>query len=122
MANRFGRAARHHRLTQRMTLREVARQIGITAAYVSDIERGNRAAPRLQMAERWARVINADPRKLGNLALLDRPTVSLALDVSNRDSLRNQVAFALLARWETLTDDDCRRILAAINGNEDTRD
>jgi predicted transcriptional regulator len=57
-----GASFRKERLKAGVSLREVARQMGISAAYLSDLERGNRNWTRA-LANRYERGIIAIPKK-----------------------------------------------------------
>jgi len=58
--NQFGAAVRTIREGNGITLRELARRLGWSAAYVSDIERGRRSPPGLgTQVQNWADAIGA---------------------------------------------------------------
>ena len=54
---KFGSYMRMKREEKKITLRTFAKEIGITAAYLSDIEKGNRAAPKSKLAEICDRLV-----------------------------------------------------------------
>jgi len=57
---------RHARQARGFTLRHAAALIGVSAGYLSRLERGLRA-PRMAVAERWAAVLRVDGDLAGEL-------------------------------------------------------
>jgi transcriptional regulator with XRE-family HTH domain len=68
----FGKALREARNLQGKSLREVASKLGISAPYLSDVERGNRAPLKPGRIKKAAVVLNADLSQLLALADLAR--------------------------------------------------
>lgn len=118
MARRFAEAALKWRLQARTSLREVARALELTPAYISDIERGNRNAPAPEIARRWAKVIGANADEFERLARLDRRAIELPVDQENPEAVRNELALALARGWEEWNEEDIQRILDAVNGGQ----
>lgn len=116
VGKRFAEVAQKQRLEARISLREVARMLGLTPAYISDIERGNRNAPSPEIARRWAEVIGADPEQFERLARLDRRAIELPVDQDHPEAARNELALALARGWEELSEEDIQRILSVVNG------
>lgn len=112
----FGDLVRTQRTRMRRSLREVARGLGLTPSYISDIERGHRAAPAPPIVRRWAALIGADADALVEAALTDRKSVVLALDEEDRAGARNRAAVALARSWEELSDQDLQKIVALVEG------
>lgn len=58
--NQFGTTVRSIREANGISLRELARRLGWSAAYVSDIERGRRSPPGVPwQVQNWALIIGA---------------------------------------------------------------
>lgn len=96
----FGDLVRRIRTEAEISLRTVAKELGWTPAYVSDIERGKRPAPNAEAARKWAAILKADPDLLEEAALWDRGVVKFPVDP---DTDKGQ-ALAMLARsWADLT-------------------
>jgi transcriptional regulator with XRE-family HTH domain len=69
----FGQYMRRVREAQCLSLREVARTIGITASYLCDLELDRRKPPAdPQIVSRWAEAIRADWGTAAGLALVGR--------------------------------------------------
>ena len=62
----FGRFIRQRRQELGYTVRGFARELGITAAYLSDIEKGHRYAPKIYMLKmrELLQIADADPSPL----------------------------------------------------------
>ena len=59
----MGEFLRHERTRQALTLREVAHQVGVSAAFLSDVELGRRH-PRPSTADRIAEALSLTPEDL----------------------------------------------------------
>jgi transcriptional regulator with XRE-family HTH domain len=68
----FGKALREARKLQGKSLRAVAAKLGISAPYLSDVERGNRAPLKPERIKKVAAVLNTDVSQLQALADLAR--------------------------------------------------
>jgi|GEM_PF-3051637 len=77
---RFGEYARVKREKQRISLRSLAGSLGLSAPYVSDIERGNRNPPERKTIVEWAKVIGEDPDMFARRAELDRRIVEVPVN------------------------------------------
>lgn len=107
MGRLFAEAARSARIEAEVSLRKVAEALGWTPAYVSDMERGNRPAPSLDVVRRWARIVGADPTEFERLAVLDRESVELPIQQGGEKS---ELAIALLRHWGEITDDQAQAL------------
>lgn len=116
---KFGETARDIRVGSRKPLSAVAEELGYSAVYISDIERGNRNPPPPSVARKWAEVIGGDPLEFERLALLARKAVELEVDQTHEDALVNQAAFALARRWKTLDEPSLRKIIQVVEEDED---
>jgi transcriptional regulator with XRE-family HTH domain len=77
--NKFGEILRQLRVAQDMGLRETASRVGISAAYLSRIERGKESPPKPDIIKELARVLAADPDVLFRLASTTDPDVTSVL-------------------------------------------
>ena len=61
MAARLGQTIRRIREARRVSLRSLARQIGVSAGYLSQVERGRCSVPTVARLRAIALVLDADP-------------------------------------------------------------
>jgi transcriptional regulator with XRE-family HTH domain len=71
----FGETIRDLRVAQDLGLRETATKVGISAAYLSRIERGKERPPRPEVVKELAKVMAADPDVLFRLSSSTDPEV-----------------------------------------------
>lgn len=64
----FGSYIRNLRTEKRIGQRELARAIGVSASYLNDIEKNKRPAPRVELVEELARILEADLDTINDLA------------------------------------------------------
>lgn len=108
----FGSAIRKAREEVGMTLTELARQMGVTKVYVSDVERGRRAPFSRTRLECVAEILNIDPEVLYVLSVRSRGHVNLPTEgVSDN---QNRLAAILSYRWRELDNDDVNRLIGAL--------
>ncbi len=105
----FGTKARDARVEREVSLKTVADALGFTAAYISDIERGNRNPPVPEKVMLWARIIGEDPDEFVMLAARDRPSVELPIA---GDPARGELAYMLARAWTEMTPDQERDLMA----------
>lgn len=114
---RFGELARDTRVKARVSLRRVADELGLSAAYVSDIERGNRNPPAPEVARSWAELVEGDEEEFVLTAQRDRPTAELTI---NRSSARGpEAAFMLAREFPHLTEDDYEEIMKVVRNRQE---
>ena len=77
----FGVYIRNLRLSREIGLRDLARQLGISAPYLSDLEKDNRGAPRTELVRAIAKILDADSETIYDLAGESRNTI--AYDIEN---------------------------------------
>ena len=115
MSERFGEVVRDARMKKEISLRKVADSLGVTASYVSDIERGNRNPPSLDKIQLWAAVLGLSPEPLVEAAMRERSSFELPL---NGDIERNELAIALAREWPHLTGSRRNELLDVLNRKE----
>ena len=76
----FGTYIRSLRLLRGFGLRELARQLGISAPYLSDLEKDKRGAPPVDLVRAIAKILDADSENIYDLAGISRNTISSDID------------------------------------------
>jgi transcriptional regulator with XRE-family HTH domain len=64
MAKTFGKTVRRARLLQDVTLQQLAKRVGLSAGYLSQIERDNMLPPIAEKTERIAEALDLDKDEL----------------------------------------------------------
>ena len=95
MPERFGEALRRHRRDAKKTQGDVARLLGVSVVYVSDIERGNRKPFSNNRITRIAEFIEADPIPLIAAAAAERGFIEY--DMANARPLEASVVGDLVS-------------------------
>ena len=72
----FGTYIRSLRLYRGFGLRELARQLGISAPYLSDLEKDKRGAPPVDLVRAIAKILDADSENIYDLAGISRNTIA----------------------------------------------
>ena len=72
----FGTYIRSLRLYRGFGLRELARQLGISAPYLSDLEKDKRGAPPVDLVRAIAKILDADSENIYDLAGKSRNTIA----------------------------------------------
>ena len=117
----FGEVVRRRRLKARITLRAMARELGVSAAYVSDIELGHRNPPQDEMLAKIADLLDLDRDRLEYLAVFSRRRVSIDMRDKDRSGLERQMAVAFARRWDQgrIPDSVVEEILKALREGDD---
>lgn len=118
--DKFGTYVRERRKELGVSLRETAENLGISAAYLSDIEKGNRKAP-LEHLERLAVLLQVEESEIEFFVDLSGCTHSnwpeineyLAQNKSARDAIR-------LARDKGLTEEDFLKLIDDMGTGKET--
>ena len=74
--NTFGAYLRSLRLSRGIGLRELARQLGISAPYLSDLEKDKRGAPPVDLVRAIVKILDADSEIIYDLAGKSRNTIA----------------------------------------------
>lgn len=107
----FAVLARDTRKRNRRYLREVADAIGISVAYVSEIERGNRPVP-TYLARDWASAVLGDPDEFEQAAWEGRRVLTIHFDDLNPQ--QRQAAFFFAKSVNGLSDKACEVVMSAV--------
>lgn len=89
----FGEKLRAMRKSRGLTLREMAKAVGVSGAYLSALEHGKRSRPSWHLVQRiisYFNIIWDDAEELARLARLSHPKVSI--DTSGLDPLATELA------------------------------
>jgi len=81
MIMKFGPFIREKRIKKGLGQRELAAKIGVSASYLSDIEKDKRSAPNLNIIKKISLILSIDINKLNDLAGISKKT--LAPDIND---------------------------------------
>ena len=118
MPERFGDALRRTRQKAGRTLGDVAKLLGVSVVYVSDVERGNRRPFNNERILKIAKFLKTDPEPLIGAADVDRGVIEY--NITKAKPLEAAVVGDLvsgLARGG-ITDDQLRKIRGIIKDSE----
>jgi len=116
----FGQAIRRLRAERGVTQREMARAIGVSPAYLSALEHGNRSEPSWEFVQRvigYFHIIWDEAEELQMLAGLSRPKVTI--DTSGLTPKATEIANRLAAAIDRLDAETLEKIGALIDGQAD---
>ena len=122
MPERFGEALRRQRRKAGKTLGDLARLLGVSVVYVSDVERGNRRPLSNERILRVADFLDTDPTPLIDMAARERGVIEY--DITKARPLEADVVGGLvsgLARGG-VTDKQLHEIQRILTGGEDGDD
>ena len=97
----FGLRVRELRAAKKVTQKQMAEELGVSAAYLSALEKGNRGAPSWQFVQRiigYFNIIWDDAEELQKLAVTSHPkviidTTKLSMEATALDNLlANRIA------------------------------
>ena len=115
---KFGRLLREYRKRADKTLGQVARKLGVSVVYVSDVERGNRAPFLTPRIVTMARFLQASPVRLLQAAAKERGFFEFDVSSASPKALE---ALSGLARRDVTDDqwEEIVKILGQHGGEED---
>lgn len=111
----FGHRVRELRAERKITQKQMAAELGVSAAYLSALEKGNRGAPSWHFVQRvigYFNIIWDDAEELQNLALRSHPKAMI--DTSNLSADATELANLLGTRIEYLKKDDLLELIHQI--------
>lgn len=109
----FGREFRRWRKEARLTMGEVARELKLSIPYISDIERGTRPPPRVEILERAAEVLGQDPFDVIIAAEQSRGRYELSATATRK---HREVGASLLRSWDNLSPEKLEEIERVLKG------
>ncbi len=115
----FGQKLRELRAARGTTLKEMAGAVGVSAAYLSALEHGQRGAPSWYLLQRiigYFNVIWDEAEELERLARLSSPRV--VLDTSGLTPAATEFANRLAADIRALEPDDIAAMMAILAARE----
>lgn len=110
----FGDALKAARVDKRYTLREVAKNIGKSIGYLSDIEHNRKQAPELEIVSKIEQFLNVNDGSLVNLANKVRNNRAKRLNWSKRLETDHKLA-TILYRYEGFTDEEKDELLKKLD-------
>jgi len=114
----FGQAIRRLRAERGVTQREMAKAIGVSPAYLSALEHGNRSEPSWEFVQRvigYFHIIWDEAEELQMLAGLSRPKVTI--DTSGLAPKATEIANRLASVIGRLDPQTLEKICELIDGN-----
>ncbi len=108
MSRKYGRLLRDLRLKAGKSMGELARHLGVSVTYISDVERGNRAPLTKENTDKAAQFLNADPRPLYMDAAEWHGAFELEANAVSPKA--REVGASLMRDWSELTDKDLEEI------------
>lgn len=95
----FGTFLRKMRLQKGVTLQQLAKVLGCSVPYLSDVEHGNRSPLTDERVKQVAKLFGLDVEDLQIKAAISRGKFKLPVRISTR---HDEVAFHLSTRWKDL--------------------
>ncbi|MBX3465303.1 MAG: helix-turn-helix transcriptional regulator [Planctomycetes bacterium] len=118
----FGKTLRRCREQAKKTMGELARELAVSPAYLSDVERGRRPPLVEERLKRAARFLSVEPETLIAAAAAERGTIRLNTDRGEQ----LEAGVALMRTWDNLTPEQYREIIEIVgrspNGGDDQDD
>lgn len=115
----FGEKMRQLRKRQGVTQKQMAEALGVSSAYLSALEHGNRSRPSwylVQGINQFFNLIWDEAEEIERLANLSHPRV--AIDTSELSAEATELANLLSAKFSSLDDTQIRTIRAVIMGED----
>jgi transcriptional regulator with XRE-family HTH domain len=115
----FGERVRCLRNDRGITLRQMAKDIGVSGAYLSALEHGKRSRPSWHLVQRiitYFNVIWDDAEDLARLARLSHPKITI--DTAGLDPAATELANRLAAAVSKLSPADVQQMLDIIKRSQ----
>ena len=112
----FGRRVRELRSDRNITQKQMAADLGVSAAYLSALEKGNRGAPSWQFVQKvitYFNIIWDDAEELQTLARTSHPRV--VVDTTGMSPEATELANLLASRIGELTQQDVLQIIHEVH-------
>ena len=114
----FGEAVRKLRAERGISQKEMAAHLGVSAAYLSALEHGQRSEPSWELVQRiigFFHIIWDEAEELQRLAALSRPKIVIdARNISPRSAI---LANRLAETWPELGEEELAQIEAILDGS-----
>ena len=106
----FGSFVRAQREEKRLTLKDVAKVVGVSIVYLSDVETGRRPPfSDSTKLRKLAKALGIESADLREHASIDNKAVELGLDSNPKKS---EFALQLARRWDSISDEELERFSA----------
>ena len=109
----FGATIRKIREESKKTMKDLAKALGVSIVYISDIELGHRNPPTGEKLDKMADFLGVSRDDITEWAARERGYVEIG--VENGEAPLSNVALALARRGESLTEEEASQILKIIN-------
>lgn len=115
MLTKFGKELRKIRLDRDELLKDMAQKLGVTVAYLSAVENGNRKVPDswLSILSKEYQLHDREIEKLQRLAYAERTQISI--DVENAGVKEKNLVFSFARRFGDLSEEDRDEIQRILN-------
>ncbi|RKG66726.1 XRE family transcriptional regulator [Corallococcus sp. CA054B] len=120
MGETFGEMMRTQRLKTGKTMGDLARYLGVSVTYVSDVERGTRAPLTPEKILKVANYLDVDSKPLLASAALSRGAFELNVNVAT-SAKAMEVGALLMRGWSDLSDDELGDIQKIIRRKEKSK-
>jgi transcriptional regulator with XRE-family HTH domain len=114
--NQFAELTRKTRRERHVSLREIARRLKVTPAYVSEVERGRKSPPSIEVVKEWALALGLDPDKLLSVALSSKRSIDLGVENETSSDQKKRAAVLLARRWNEMDDSDYENLIWHLEG------
>ena len=108
----FGLKIRTLRAARDIKLKDMAQAVGVSSAYLSALEHGNRGRPSWYLVQRiiaYFNVIWDEAEEIETLAKISHPKVTI--DTSQLSATATELANVLADKIETLNEDELKHLL-----------
>ena len=116
----FGQKLREIRAERNLTLKEMAKGLGVSSAYLSSVEHGHRGRPSRRFVHRVCQYLNIiwdDAEELEELAIRSDPKVSV--NTAGLSPKATYLANCLAERISTLSDDQITAMMKVMEIEDD---
>jgi len=111
----FGMKIRALRAQRDIKLKDMAEAVGVSSAYLSALEHGNRGRPSWYLVQRiiaYFNVIWDEAEEIATLAKISHPKVTI--DTSDLSPAATELANVLADKISTLSDDELENLLTTL--------
>jgi transcriptional regulator with XRE-family HTH domain len=114
----LGKELRKLRIDRDLRLFDLAKQLGVTTAFLSAIETGRKPAP-ANFVDTLTKALELTPDERGRLeAAVDASRTTARLELENRDERTRQLAAAFARTFNAATDTEVAQMLSRILGDK----
>jgi len=118
MRRDFGKLLRLARQQAGKSMGDLAKHLGVSVVFISDVERGNRAPLTTERILQAAQLLGTDALPLLKAAAEERGAFALDANVSNK---AREVGAVLMQGWATLKDEQLEQIAQILRDDQSSR-